>query len=269
MIIDVHEHFGWEDDYLRKLLDAMDEAGIDMSCLSPLPPHFEAPGHDAVMDAAQQHPDRIIPFGYIQLGVDEPELVEELHERGFRGLKMHVPRANYDDKSFYPIYARAEEREMPILFHTGIIVVRTDNDARFDVNSARMRPIYLDGIARAFPGLNMVAAHMGDPWHEEASAVTRINPNVYVDLALGRGHQLVDYGPGFFRRMFYWPDAFRKIVFGGSHYSHAGWILERRYQDNFRALGLDEATQAAILGGTMARLVGMADVTGTTATEAT
>jgi len=255
VIIDVHVHFGNERDYVKILLDAMDEAGIDMSCLSPLPPHFEAPGHDAVMDAAERHPERIIPFGYIQLGVDKPELADELHRRGFKGLKMHVPRANYDDRSFYPVYARAEELGMPILFHTGIIVLRTDNDARFDVNSSRMRPIFLDGVSRAFPKLNMIAAHIGLPWHDEAALVAKINPNVYVDLALGRGDGLVDYGPNFFRRMFHWKGAFRKIVFGGSHYSHAGWILERRYKDIFRALGVDEETQAAVLGGTVAKML--------------
>jgi len=257
MIIDVHVHFGNEDEYTKKLLDAMDEAGIDMSCLSPLPPHLDAPGHDTVMDAARKHPDRIVPFGYIQLGVDKSELVDELHDRGFKGLKMHVPRANYDDKSFYPVYARAEERGMPILFHTGIIVLRTDNDARFDVNSSRMRPIYLDGVARAFPKLNIIAAHLGLPWHDEAALVAKINPNVYVDLALGRGDGLVDYGPNFFKRMFHWKDGFKKIVFGGSHFSHAGWILERRYKDIMRALRVDQDAQAAVLGGTVAKMVGL------------
>lgn len=258
MVIDIHVHHGNEDDNIERILHAMDAAGIDVSCLSPLPPHFEAPGHDAVMAAAQAHPDRIIPFGYVQLGVDRAELVDELHDRGFKGLKTHVPRANYDDKSFYPIYARAQEHGMPILFHTGIIVLRTPNDAAFDVNSSRMRPIYLDGVARAFPQLNIVAAHLGLPWHEEAAIVARINPNVYVDLALGRHDGFFDYGPNFFRRMLYWRGAFSKVVFGGSHYSHAGWILERRYRDIMKSLGVDSATQAQVLGGTVSRMVGLA-----------
>jgi len=256
MIIDVHEHLGGEEDYVKKLLESMDEAGIDMSCLSPLPPHFEGPDEDAVMKACEAHPDRLIPFGYVRLGTDGPDFVQELFDRGFKGLKTHVPPANYDDKSFYPTYEKAEELGLPILFHTGIIVLRTDNDGKFDVNSSRMRPIYLDGVARAFPKLNIIAAHLGFPWHEEACAVTQINPNVYVDLALGKRDHFVEYDAAFFKRMFHWKNAFRKIVFGGSHYSHSGWILDNRYRKIFDELGIDQETRELVLGKTVAKMVG-------------
>lgn len=257
MIIDVHAHYGPEPDYLERLLSAMENAGIDMTCLSPLPPHFEAPGEDAVMKACEAYPDKLIPFGYVRLGTDGPDWVKELYQRGFKGLKTHVPPANYDDKSFYPLYEMAETLHMPILFHTGIIVTRTPNDKKFDVNSARMRPIYLDGVARAFPDLNIIAAHLGFPWHEEACAVTQINPNVYVDLALGKHDHFVEYDAAFFKRMFHWKNAIRKIVFGGSHYSHAGWILENRYRKILHELNIDPDTCKCVLGDTVAKMIGL------------
>lgn len=51
-------------------------------------------------------------------------------------------------------------------------------DAEYDVASSRMRPIYLDGVARVFPELDMIAAHIEMPWHDEAAIATRINGNV-------------------------------------------------------------------------------------------
>lgn len=257
MIIDIHEHLGGEPDHVDKLLAAMDKAGVDRSCLTPLPPHFECPDEDAVMKACEAHPDRLIPFGYLRLGSDGPDWVKELHARGFKGLKTHVPPANYDDKAFYPAYEKAEELRLPILFHTGIIVLRTKNDKKFDVNSSRMRPMFLDGVARSFPGLSIVAAHLGFPWHEEACAVTQINPNVYVDLALGKHDHFVEYDAAFFRRMFHWKNAFRKVVFGGSHHGHSGWILENRYKKILGELQIDRDVQDAILGKTVADMVGL------------
>jgi uncharacterized protein len=257
MIIDVHCHYGAEAGCIEKLLREMDLAGIDMACLTPLPPQFQAPDENAVLKAAKEHPDRFIPFGYIQLGLDTPEKVAALKAKGCQGLKMHIPFKNYNDESFFPIYAKAEECRMPILFHTGMIVLRTELDKKYHVDSSRMRPIYLDGVARSFPKLNMVGAHIGIPWHEEAAVTTRINPNMFVDLALGKSDGTQDYSPAYFRRLFNWPGAFKKLVFGGSHYSHVGWILQRRYLDTFVALGIDEETRELVLSGNIKKMLGM------------
>lgn len=253
MIIDVHEHFCNEEDYLKKLLESMDEAGIDKTCLSPLPPCFEAPGHKAVMEASEKYPERIIPFGYIRLGQDGPKLVENFHKQGFKGFKIHTSPLNYDDKSFYPVYKKVEELNMPILFHTGIVEVESKKGKeKYDVSSARMRPVFIDTIAKAFPNLNIIMAHLGMPWYDEAVMVLKYNPNVYTDLAIGNTYTFGDYCPSFIQRLFFWEGAFTQIVFGGSAYGHSNWILQRRYKDIFVALGIDLATQRKILGDTMA-----------------
>ena len=51
---------------------------------------------------------------------------------------------------------------MIILFHTGI-VIRTNPDTPTDVSVDRMRVTTLDNIARRFPKLTMIAAHLGIP----------------------------------------------------------------------------------------------------------
>jgi len=258
MIIDIHEHFTNDENYLKKLLDSMDRAGIDKTCLSPYPPCFEYPGHKEIMDAAEKYPDRIIPFGFVRLGEDGPDFVKKLQKEGFRGLKMHTPPLNYDDMSFYPVYAKAEELGMAMLFHTGMVGVQPEKGKeKYNVSGSRMRPAFMDTIAKAFPGLNIIIAHLGMPWHEEAVITLRYNRNVYSDLAIGNHYGFDNYSPAFFRSLFLRDKDFLQIVFGGSHFGHSGWILERRYIDVFRALGIEKSIQEKILGGTIASILGV------------
>ena len=75
---------------------------------------------EEVVMCARRYPGMYIPFGFIDLTKGAGE-VTRLKEKGFTGLKAISPVKNYDDESFFPVYARAEELGMPILFHVGII----------------------------------------------------------------------------------------------------------------------------------------------------
>ena len=48
-----------------------------------------------------------------------------------------------------------------------------------------MKRIYLDHIARLFPRLNIIGAHFGNPWWEEAWTMLKSNDNIYADLSGG------------------------------------------------------------------------------------
>jgi hypothetical protein len=45
------------------------------------------------------------------------------------------------------------------------------------------RPILVDDIARTFPRLRLVIAHVGHPWEPEALVVIRKHPFVYGDIS--------------------------------------------------------------------------------------
>ena len=95
----------------------------------------------------------------------KPSIVDELGDMGFRGLKTIRPLENYDSKSYYPFYERAEARNMPILFHTGQLFRAPGSGSRAeDVSTARMMPWMLDPIARAFPKLTLIGAHLRLPF---------------------------------------------------------------------------------------------------------
>ena len=44
------------------------------------------------------------------------------------------------------------------------------------------RAIHVDPVARCWPELKMVLAHMGHPWYEECIVVVRKHPNVFAEV---------------------------------------------------------------------------------------
>jgi len=147
---------------------------------------------------------------------------------------------------------------IPLLAHTGILM-RICMTPGQRVNSRWMRPICLDAVVRSFPALNVVGAHLGVPWHEEASMLARMHPNYYVDLtgAFGGGWR-VNKGPEFFRYHFFWENAWDKVLFGTDILKLQELIPSKQYHDNLISqLGLPDDVVRKIYGGTAARLLGI------------
>lgn len=259
-IIDMHHHLLNEPDYADRMIETMDQLGIDKVCLSGLGIPSDnwlgdlSPANEDVLRAMDKYPDRIIGMGVIRLGWDPETIVDRLRAQGFACLKTTRPARNYDDPAYDPIYARAEQLRLPFLFHTGFIVP-AKTDKQDNVSSDRMRPVTLDRIARAFPDLPILLAHLGMPWHEEAAMMARYHPNVYVDLTGSPKGWRNRKSPHFFQELLYWDDAFGKIVFG----TDVHWRdCEESLKDQRRIMSLNNvpaSVQQLIFGGTMARLL--------------
>ncbi|HOJ40361.1 MAG TPA: amidohydrolase family protein [bacterium] len=133
---------------------------------------------EEILEVSRRYPGFFIPFAFLDFN-QPPEIVDRLKEQGFWGLKCIRPRYPYDDERYFPYYERAEKLGMPILFHTGVIsrADRTMLPEGVSTSGSRMRPCYLWGIASAFPELTIIAAHLGNPWGEEAY--------IYLDLSGG------------------------------------------------------------------------------------
>ena len=213
MIIDCHVNMLTAKDYADHLVDTMDEAGIDMCCLLAMRQQdmwgSQSGYNNYVMDAYHKYPNRFIPFASVDLGVDPINMIDNLQLEGFRGIKITRTKYNYNDDIMMPYYERAARYDMVFLFHTGT-VVRTEQDRYLDIDSSRLRPIYLDRIARAFPELKLIGAHLGNPWYEEAAMTLFWNPNVYFDLS---GTTLKRKSPEWFRDVLWWfPDTMKKLA---------------------------------------------------------
>ncbi len=266
MRIDAHVHYSSEDGFIERLVEEERRLGFEKVCLNGADWLEHRVANDAVAAAVAKYPDTIIGFAYLPLGTSDAQTVQELHECGFRGLKFIRPPAKYDDKSFYPVYEAAEGRGLVCLFHTGI-VARTLLDRKYDVNNERHRPVYLDTIARHFPGLKIIGAHLGNPWYHEAAMACRWNPNLHFDLS---GSSLKCNPPEFFQSLLWWTEtsqyrdpegrnAWEKIVYGSDVPTSLIEDVFSDYRRMMDAINLRADLQDAVFGGTMARLLGLGD----------
>ena len=238
-------------------------------------------GNDLVEKAHARYPSLIIPFAMIDIDQTEPSDIDELAERGFRGLKIINPRRNYDHPAYFPLYAVAERRNLVTLFHTGIVGGMIDylqfpptsfeqaaelsrgmesgrryqpeSEADSWYGAGRMQPIYLDGISVAFPELRIIGAHLGYGLYDSAAAVARWRRNVYFDISGGtvvRRHLLE-------RRMLRSEVSTRKLVWGSDcDMAHMSRELTT-WMQAFDELGLSQDEQDQIFWGTAAHIFGV------------
>jgi len=257
LIIDSHQHFEDRPDYVTRLVNAY-RARHAMACvLTPMS------GFDVIRKAAVDHPDVVIPYG--QINVDAPEALGEIEKfaaAGFKGIKMHSPRHNWDDPQYFPLYARIQERGLLALFHTGIAF---HVDTPQYTSMARMRPAYLDTIARAFPDLYIQGAHLGNPWYEEAAEAARWSPKLFFDVT---GSSLIkkERNLAIFKEYLWWSGptahsspqavyAFEKLVFGTDEPPEQVDNMLGRYEAMLDACGVPEASRRKIYGETIARIL--------------
>jgi len=183
------------------LIAEMDRAGIDKTVIVPLDLGIELGEAKASVEeinehyaaAASRYPDRIIAFA----GVDpRRKNAVEILERGVRhlgmkGLKLD-PAAGYypNDKVCYPLYKRAQDLGVPVLFHTGATIPPFRNKYT--------QPIYLDDVSLDFPDLTLIAAHMSFGWWPELASMMSKRTNIVTDISGWQQNAIRDY-PTFVR----------------------------------------------------------------------
>jgi predicted TIM-barrel fold metal-dependent hydrolase len=208
--IDAHNHLFAEDGYVERHIEAAERLGIRRTVVCGLGEPWGQLDNAGILAAAERWPDRLIPLSFIRLGVDSAGSVADARRQGFVGLKLSWPPFPYDDERALPVYEKAEERGLPILFHCGVIA----HVPGMLTSAEYMRPLRLDGVARRFPGLKIQIAHLGVPEFECAATLARIVPNIYADASGSVRGWLASKSPAFFRSLFYWPTWHRKILFG-------------------------------------------------------
>ncbi|MBI4562720.1 MAG: amidohydrolase [Candidatus Rokubacteria bacterium] len=130
---------------------------------------------------AEQHP-ALVPFIGLDPLMGEEGMLTELDaciQNGARGIKFHcsTQRSYPTDRRLWVVYSRAQERGLPIVFHSGWHPLGCHL-------SDYARPARFAEIAEAFPRLAIVLAHIGLGWQTEAVALARRFPNVWFDSCL-------------------------------------------------------------------------------------
>jgi len=136
--------------------------------------------NDYVAGFVARAPAKLI--GFMSLDPNEPGWMEEFERArtslGLRGVKLGPIYAGFSptDPKMDPLYEGCSRHGLPILVHVGTSFVRFGP-------LEWSRPVLIDEVARRFPELRIVMAHLGHPWEGETIAVIRKHPNVFADVS--------------------------------------------------------------------------------------
>lgn len=144
--------------------------------------------NEYIAEIVATHPDRFRGFASVDphKGAEAvDELERAVRDLGLIGLKTQAGAQNFrpDDHAFYPLWEKASELEIPVLFHVGTTGLGAGTAGGMGVKLDNMRPIYVDTVAADFPDLNIIAAHPAWPWQDEMIAVAVHKANIWIDLS--------------------------------------------------------------------------------------
>jgi uncharacterized protein len=161
---------------------------------------------------------------------------------GAVAVKVHPVHGAFrvDRDDLYPVYDLCAERGVPVIVHTGPSIFPGSQADAGD-------PKLMDAIVAAYPGVQFVLAHGGrGHWYSDAARMALARDNVWIDLAGLPPKRLPEYYAGFDL-----PALARKWIFGTDWPGVPGTARNVRA---VAALGLTDATLAAVLAGNAARL---------------
>jgi predicted TIM-barrel fold metal-dependent hydrolase len=203
--ISAHEHLAPDPQDIPFLIESGEYEQIWVQCGNPSPEY-----EDTHVKAKKEYGDFLELFGNLDW-TRGPDNLARLKDRGFFGLKAISPPLPYDHDSYFPLYEKAAELRMPVLFHTGVIgssVQRTARGApipprddskllperrgKAHPHAGNMRPSMLEPIAATFQHMTIINAHPGFPWLEEAWENLYYYDNVYLDISSGHSFPCLD-----------------------------------------------------------------------------
>jgi len=174
---------------MAKRYESMDMLGVLVSINSETSTGEKGDSNDYISEIVTSYPGRFIGFAAIdpwQEKKSDEELERAVKDLSLKGLKLHpVQQAFYpNDEKFYPLYEKAMDLNIPVLFHSGMAASGSGMAGGGGMKLKYSAPIPgMDDVAADFPNLTVIMAHPGWPWIEEQIAVALHKPNVYLDLS--------------------------------------------------------------------------------------
>ena len=142
--------------------------------------------NETVADACRAYSDVFTGLGSVDPHKDSAVSEEDsIAAMGLRGVKFHPSLQAFapDDPQFWPVFAACERHGLPALFHTGTSGIGARQPGGQGIRIDLAHPLKLDPVAAAHPGLTVVAAHFGWPWHMDLIAMALHKTNVYIDIS--------------------------------------------------------------------------------------
>lgn len=159
----------------------MEDWGFDLGLILPIATN---PKQQAKVNAfalkLQKETDVFDACGSIHPDAqDRIETIEWIASSGLKGIKLHPDYQNFfiQDEKLYPVYEKAAELGLPMVFHTGYDPVSP--------KCIHATPEGVRQVAVDFPNLVMVAAHTGGlAFYEGSWEIYQDLPNLYFDTAI-------------------------------------------------------------------------------------
>lgn len=120
-------------------------------------------------------------IGFMALDPSDSDVFEQMQDGirlGLKGIKLYPVLAHFDprDTKYDSFFIEAQKNELVILWHVG-----ATPSPHGDLSISH--PLIIDDVARRFPGLTQIMAHLGHPWQRETMAVLRKNRRVFADIS--------------------------------------------------------------------------------------
>jgi predicted TIM-barrel fold metal-dependent hydrolase len=245
-VIDCHAHAGTGQEMIvpwntigdpAELLRNMEQGRIDMSVIFPMSNSnrhklFEE-GNKEIAAICRKHPGKFIGFAkhdsVAEHGLIRDLLQKEILEMGLRGLKSHSPQPTAE------VMEAVAELKIPYIYHP-----RRVSD-------------FVE-IARAYPQVDMILAHLGAPYSRmgvrtimEAIDAGKRYSNVYVDTSTVQETRyleeaLREAGPG-------------KLCFGSDAPDCDSRLEVFKIRNAMAKVGTSQEEQAMVLGGNLLKLL--------------
>jgi len=247
----VHAGKNWQEFYdhfcdAEKFMQFLQDNGVDYGVvLAELAPAATGICSNEYVLRFCSGQERLIPFASVNpyMIPNARKELKRLADAGFRGIKLYPTYQLFypNDRLIYPIYAQAEELQIPVMVHTGSSVFKGSRLKYGD-------PLYLDDVAVDFPNLNIILVHSGRGfWYDRAFFLARLHDNVYMEVAGLPPQKLMTYFPELER-------VADKIIFGSDW---PGLTDLRGNIEAIRNLPLKKESKEKILGKNAVKLLGL------------
>ena len=162
--------------------EKMREAGVEKFVVVALTSrhlNFSFP-NEFIAEYVERHKERAV--GFASVDPNDPKAVEQLKyavkELHLKGVKLAPPYQAFHPHSdeAQAIYRAASDLGLVVMFHQG-----GGNFPRAVHEYANAN--LLDKVARDFPELKIIIAHIGQPWYFEVVPLLHKHPNVFTDIA--------------------------------------------------------------------------------------
>ncbi|NLB78280.1 MAG: amidohydrolase family protein [Clostridiaceae bacterium] len=191
--------------------------------------------------AASVQKDSIISFGSIHPKYKNWEReIKRIKELGLKGIKFHPEYQEFyvDDEAMYPIYEKAFELGLIVVFHAG-------EDLGFN-RPFHGTPQRLNKLIRSFAGGTIIAAHMGGFRYWDDVEKYLVGKDIYFDTSFCLGYMEEEQ-----KRRIIKNHGYKKILFG----TDSPWKIQGEEVQRIKDLCLGKEAEEAILYKNAAELL--------------